>query len=85
MEDAMAQFTIFVDNENCLAIMGFPNHLTDEEIRVAGISLEKNHTLFVLRSGYRIVVQMSVGEIISKLQTEDRGVDVEGTQDAPRP
>jgi hypothetical protein len=79
----MAQFTIFVDNENCLAIMGFPEHRTNEEIRVASISLEKDHTLFILRSGYRIVVQMPVGEIISRLQTEVRGVDVDGTEDAP--
>ena len=38
MEDAVATFRIFIDGENYLAIMGFPEDRTDEEIRVASIS-----------------------------------------------
>ncbi len=81
----MATFRIFIDGENYLAIMGFPEDRTDEEIRVASISeMEKNHTRFVLRSRHEIVVQMLSGEIVSKLQGASGGLDVEGTQYAPR-
>ena len=80
----MAKFRIFVDSENYLAIMGFPEERRDEEIRVASISeMEKDHTHFVLRSGYRVEVDLSFREIFSKFDA-GRGVDFEGTQYAPR-
>ena len=84
MGAAMAKFRIFLDSENYLAIMGFPEVRRDEEIRVASISeMEKDHTHFVLRSGYRVEVNLSFGEIFSKFHA-GRGVDFEGTQYAPK-
>ena len=84
MGAAMAKFRIFLDSENYVAIMGFPEGRRAEEIRVASISeMEKDHTHFVLCSGYRVEVNLSFGEIISKLDV-GRGVDFEGTQYAPR-
>jgi hypothetical protein len=84
MGAAMAKFRIFLDSENYLAITGFPEGRRDEEIRVASISeMEKDHTHFVLCSGYRVEVNLSFGEIISKFHV-GRGVDFEGTQYAPR-
>jgi hypothetical protein len=84
MGAAMAKFRIFVDSENCLAVMSFPEVRRDEEIRVASISdMEKDHTKFVLCSGYRVEVNLSFGEIVSKFHA-GHGVDFEGTQYAPK-
>ena len=80
----MARFRIFVDSENYLAIMGVPEERRDEEIRVASISdMEKDHTKFVLCSGYRVEVNLSFGEIVSKFHA-GHCVDFEGTQYAPK-
>lgn len=78
----MAQFRIFVDEQNCLAVMGFSEDMADEQIRVVSISeMEKDHTLFVLPNG-SIDLNMAFGEIVSKLKATSLGVDVEGIQRA---
>ena len=79
----MAQFRIFIDNENYLAIAGFPDDRTNEEIRVTHISApDINHTIFVLRNSHRIDVQMALGEIVLKLSTASgsHGLDIEGAE-----
>jgi hypothetical protein len=81
MEDEVPTFRIFIDNQNYLAIMGFPEDRSDEDIRVENISgLWPNHTRFVMHGGHEIVLNMALGE----LWKHPSPMDVEGTLHAAR-